>query len=79
VAHQEPARERLGLVLTNTDLGWLDELIPMVKRDAELRFVPVAAVYPDRPEEFRDDRLLVLDDYSRLEELFPASGPNATY
>jgi len=71
-------RERPGLILTNTDLAWLDELIRLMRQDAELRSVPVAAVYADRPEDFRDDRLLVLDDYSRLEELFPASGPNAT-
>jgi len=39
---------------------------------------PVAAVYADRPEEFRDDRLMVLDDYSRLAELLPTTGPDTT-
>lgn len=71
-------RERPGLVLTNTDLKWLDELVRLVSSDAALRFAPVAAVYPDRPEEFRDDRLVVLDDYSGLEELIPATGSDAT-
>jgi CheY-like chemotaxis protein len=71
-------RERPGLVLTNTDLGWLDELIRLVSSDAALRFAPVAAIYPDRPEEFWDERLVVLDDYSGLEELIPATWPAAT-
>jgi CheY-like chemotaxis protein len=71
-------RERPGLILTNTDLAWLDELIRLVRQDAELRFVPVAAVYADRPGDFRDDRLVVLDDYSRLEELFPTTAPDAS-
>lgn len=70
-------RERPGLVLTNTDLSWLDELIRLTGQEAELRFVPVAAIYPDRPEEFREDRILVLDDYSLLKELIPATGPDA--
>jgi len=71
-------RGRPGLILTNTDLAWLDELIRLVRQDAELRFVPVAAVYADRPGDFRDDRLVVLDDYSRLEELFPTTAPDAS-
>lgn len=71
-------RERPGLILTNTDLKWLDELTRLLSREAALRFAPVAAIYPDRPEEFRDDRLLVLDDYSGLEELIPATGTNST-
>ena len=69
-------RERPGLVLTNTDLKWLDELIRLVSRDAALRFAPVAAVYPDRPEGFRDERLVVLDDYSQLQKLYPTTGPH---
>lgn len=77
-AQEVGRRERPGLVLTNTDLGWLDELLRLVSREAALRFAPVVAVYPDRPEEFRDDRLLVLDDYSGLEELISATGPDAT-
>jgi len=71
-------RERPALVLTNTDLKWLDELVRLAGQEAALRFVPVAAIYPDRPEEFREDRILVLDDYSRLEVLIPTSGPHAT-
>jgi CheY-like chemotaxis protein len=71
-------RERPILVLTNTDLGWLDELLGVMRQDAGLRFVPVAAIYPDRPEEFRDDRLAVLDDYSQLEKLIPTAGTTLT-
>ncbi len=67
-------RERPGLIMTNTDLKWLDELLGVIRRDSGLRFVPVAAVYPDRPEEFHDERLVVLDDYSQLETLIPAAG-----
>lgn len=63
--------ERPALVLTNTDLGWLDELLAVFGRDAELRFVTVAAVYPDRPEGFRDERIVVLEDYSQLDKLVP--------
>jgi CheY-like chemotaxis protein len=71
-------RERPALILTNTDLGWLDELLGVMRQDAELRFVPVAAIYPDRPEEFREERILVLDDYSRLVELIPTKATDVT-
>lgn len=70
-------RERPGLVLTNTDLHWLDELISLAGQEAALRFVPVAAVYPNRPDEYSEDLILVLDDYSLLGELLPATVPDA--
>ena len=72
-------REHPGLILTNTDLGWFDELIRLTGQEAELRFVPVAGIYPNRPEDFREDRIVVLDDYSRLEELLPTTTPRRSH
>jgi CheY-like chemotaxis protein len=65
-------REHPGLILTNTDLRWLDELLIVLRQDAQLRFVPVVAIYTDRPDDFSEDRILVLDHYSELEDLLPA-------
>jgi hypothetical protein len=68
-------RERPNLILTNTDLRWLDRLIALLHEDEELRFLPVAAVYPDPPEGFQDERLMVLDGYEKLESILPPVVP----
>jgi CheY-like chemotaxis protein len=64
-------REHLYFVLTNADISWLDNLIYCIRKKAGLREVPVVAIYPDRPEEFREDRIVVLEDYRQLEERWP--------
>ena len=66
------ARERPYFILTNADLPWLGKLLHLIRAEAVLRGVPIVAVYPDRPEEFHEDRIFVLDDYRQLEELWPA-------
>jgi CheY-like chemotaxis protein len=63
--------ERPYFIFTNTDLPWLGNLIYLIREEAGLRDVPVVAIYPEKPEEFREDRILVLDDYPQLEELLP--------
>jgi CheY-like chemotaxis protein len=65
-------REPPYFILTNADLPWLGTLIYLIRREASLRGVPVVAIYPDRPEEFREDRLVVLNNYRQLEELWPS-------
>jgi CheY-like chemotaxis protein len=64
-------QERPYFIFTNADLPSLDNLIYLIRREAGLRNVPVVAIYPDRPEEFREDRIVVLDGYPQLEELLP--------
>lgn len=59
-------------ILTNSDLPWLGNLVQLIRREADLRDVPVVAIYPDRPQEYREDRILVLDNYRQLAELWPA-------
>jgi CheY-like chemotaxis protein len=63
--------ERPYFILTNVDLPWLDNLIYLIRGEAGLRDVPVVAIYPEKPEEFREERIVVLDDYPQLEELLP--------
>jgi CheY-like chemotaxis protein len=65
------AREHPYFILTNADLPSLGSLIYHIRKEAGLRDVSVVAVYPDRPEEFREDRLIVLEDYRQLEERWP--------
>jgi CheY-like chemotaxis protein len=66
------AREHPYFILTNTDLPWLGNLIDRLREEPGLRDAPVVSIYPDRPEEFHEDRILVLDDYRQLEELWPS-------
>jgi ActR/RegA family two-component response regulator len=63
--------ERPYFIFTNADLPWLGNLIYLIRGEAGLRDVPVVAIYPDRPQEFREDRIVVLDGYPQLEELLP--------
>lgn len=80
VVKAEDAREALKLatgehpyfILTNSDLPWLGNLIQLIRREADLRDLPVVAIYPDKPQEYREDRLVLLDNYLQLEELWPA-------
>jgi CheY-like chemotaxis protein len=80
VIKAEDAREALKLatcehpyfILTNADLRWLGNLIHLIRTEAGLPDVPIVAIYPDRPEEFREDRILLLDDYRQLGKLWPS-------
>jgi CheY-like chemotaxis protein len=65
-------REHPCFILTNADLPWLGNLIYLIRREAGLGEMPVVAIYPDRPEEFQEDRILLLDAYQQLEELWPS-------
>ncbi len=40
-------REHPDLIMTNTDLPWLDHLIRRLEEDNQLRFLPIVAIYPD--------------------------------
>ncbi len=71
---EKARRERPDLILTNTDLRWLDRLISLLRGDEELRFLPVAAVYPNPPEDFQKERLVVLDGYENLHSILPPDG-----
>jgi CheY-like chemotaxis protein len=64
-------RERPDIILTSTDLKWLDRLIARLREVEELRFLPIAAVYQDPPEGFRDERLIVLENYDQLVTILP--------
>ncbi len=59
-------------ILTNSDLPWLGNLIQLIRTETRLRDVPFVAIYPNKPEEFRDDRIVLLDDYDELEQLWPS-------
>jgi CheY-like chemotaxis protein len=80
VVKAEDAREALKLatcehpyfILTNSDLRWLGNLVHLIRKEAGLPDVPIVAIYPDRPEEFQEDRILLLDDYQQLGQLWPS-------
>lgn len=65
------ARERPYFILTNADSPLLGNLIHLIRREAGLRDLLVVAIYPDRPKEFHEDRIVVLEDYRQLEEMRP--------
>ena len=65
-------REQPYFILTNADLPWLGNLIYRLREEPGLRDAPVVSIYPNRPEEFHEDRIVVLDDYRQLEELWPS-------
>jgi len=63
--------ERPYFILTNADLPWLDDLIRLIRAESGLQDLLVVAIYGNRPEGFREERIVVLEDYGQLEELRP--------